>query len=151
MPPDVRREIVSLARSYRGTPYCHRGSTDHSVDCYGLLGRVADTCEALQPLPPLNYSAEFTGNFFANNFFQIFESRGRNFREEGSVVALKQRGSPCHLGILTLKHGVWHMVHTKIERLLHGKVMEEPIGKPFFYERNILDVADFKLAPQEES
>jgi hypothetical protein len=42
------------------------------------------------------------------------------------------------------------MVHTKIERHLHGQVMEEPIGKPFFYERNILDVADFKLAKPED-
>ena len=135
-----RQEIVQRARDLKGTPYCHRGFNDSSVDCYGLVFHVAKTC-GFDPLPVLKYSPSYTGDFFADNFYKIFDAKGRFYREEGAIVALRQNRLPCHLGILTIKHGQWHMVHASLS---DRQVVEHPIGPPFNYNALIFEAADFK-------
>lgn len=111
-------EIVTIARSWIGTPYLHQASVKGAgCDCLGLLRGIwrelhGDEPEAVPPYAPDWATGEET----------LYQALKRHLREidrvaiaPGDIVLFRmmRRGPARHCGILAEKDGALSLIHAR--------------------------------------
>ena len=120
----MRRQIVEAAREYIGVPWQHQGRNIYGVDCVGLLIQAGIKL-GYNPIDITNYSEYYDPNilikaFLDNGCRKIIKTRAVS----GDMIIINVGKAPMHVGILSMKNGVRHIIHAYRPA---GKVREEEV------------------------
>lgn len=115
----MRKEVVAKAREFNGTPFQHQGRIKGTaLDCVGLplcvaeeLGIVDKNGVPLKSRDNLNYSAQPQDQLVHQECQNRLIQKPIEQMADGDVVTLRVPSIPCHVAIVTLVDGVWHMIH----------------------------------------
>lgn len=120
----ARATVVATARGWLGTPWRHQGRNEHGLDCVGLLAVVC------RELGISDYDVDgyarspdttrFLGHLKAGGAIPIRMAAAG----EADIMAFKDQCFPCHVGILSIKSTVLHVIHAHATRRM---VIEEPL------------------------
>jgi len=118
-----RQEIVEHARGWLQTKWRHQGRSKTGIDCAGLIVQVGKELALLDPsVDVLDYGRRTQGPELLNHLKRnLCESRVADIKD-GSIVSFRSPKFPCHIGILSTKHGIRHIIHASIP---HRRVVEE--------------------------
>lgn len=121
---DKREQIVEVARSWVDTKFRHQGRTADGIDCAGLIVQVGIGVQLLDPsCDVLNYGRREHGVEFLKHLRASFDISRVADLQIASVAVFRIPRFPCHVGIISKKHGHLHVIHGS---LLHRRVVEEP-------------------------
>lgn len=123
----IRQDIYLAARAYAEdkVPWRHRGRSPTGVDCGGLIIMMCRHFEV--PHEDIEGYSRFPDG-------QLMTTLGRHLIlaqppiRPGMVAVINDRATPCHVGIVGLKHGQLTMIHSTLAKRV---VREEPF-EPFF-------------------
>lgn len=126
-----RDDVITLARSYcesSGRPavkWRHQGrNREGGVDCLGLPACVAKEL-GISDYDLTNYGRTPEATRFLAHFHAAGCTRVNPVEAaDGDLVIFRQDRYPCHVGILSSKAGVRHIIHASLS---HKKVVEEPL------------------------
>jgi cell wall-associated NlpC family hydrolase len=119
-----REAVVAEARRWLGTPWRHQGRNEHGLDCVGLLAVVC------RDLGISDYDIEgYARSPDTTRFLAHLVTGGAipiRMTDAGpaDIMAFRDQLFPCHVGILSEKSGVPHVIHAHAAR---RKVVEEPL------------------------
>lgn len=110
----TRADVVSEARSWKGTPYAHQHrAKGHAVDCVGLVIGVARELRLVAPdfdVPA--YRPKPDGVTLLAQCRQFMREVPEDEVKPGHVLVLAFRREPQHLGILgDYLHGGFTLIH----------------------------------------
>jgi cell wall-associated NlpC family hydrolase len=127
----TRKSIVNVARSYLDVPWRHMGRSKTGMDCVGLPYLVALALGIDAQDYPEPYRRE-PDNAKLTRFLATQLEQRRPPLKIGMVLALRDTVQPCHIGILSSKNGVPHLIHASVYKRM---VVEEPYARwaPLFY------------------
>lgn len=109
-----RTEITAIAREFLEVPWRHQGRTRTAVDCIGLVCCVGDHFGI--PYEDIDgYSRNPDGRFVAH-LKKYLTFRVPQKVAEGSVVILRDAHHPCHVGIITVKHDQFYLLHASAQK-----------------------------------
>lgn len=119
----TRDEIVEEARKYVAakTRWTHQGRTIRGVDCIGLICCLATTF-GVEYVDREGYSRNPDGTF-VEHILKYMVYRKPQTLVKGCAVVLRDHHNPCHIGIITEKHGRFYLLHSSIQK--HRVVEEE--------------------------
>ncbi len=121
-----RKEIVNLARSYKGTSYKYGGGSKQGMDCSGLVYTVY--AQKGISLPRTSTKQYGTG-----------KSINVQKAQAGDLVFFTQRGRINHVGIVSkIKSGQIWVVHSTTS----SGVIEEDIRSSSYWNKRIRGVRD---------
>lgn len=119
-----RSQIVEIARKYEGVPWLHQGRNIYGLDCVGFIVKVGLDlgCRVID----IKAYSEF---YNPKVLIKAFEDNGcRKIHKSkllsGDIVLINIGKVPMHVGILTMKNGVKHIIHSFGSS---GKVREEEV------------------------
>lgn len=120
----MRGQIVEAARKYIGVPWQHQGRNKFGIDCVGLLVLVAKDL-GLNPLDITTYSQYYNPEvlikaFIDNGCQKVIKTKAIS----GDIMIINIGKVPMHVGILSVKNGVKHIIHSYRPA---GRVREEVI------------------------
>ncbi len=120
----MRRQIVEAAREYINVPWQHQGRNKFGIDCVGLLVLVAKDI-GLNPLDITTYSQYYNPEvlisaFIKNGCRKVIKTKA----ESGDMILINIGKAPMHVGILSMKGEVRHIIHAYRPA---GKVREEEV------------------------
>lgn len=115
----TREEIMLAARRRLGVRYANYGRSDRGLDCLGLACVIADDF-GLPYEDPRDYSRFPDGRMvpMLRRFLVLAQPPIR----VGQLVALRDKHSPCHVGIIGFKDGQLSLIHASLPK---HKVYEE--------------------------
>ena len=121
---DMRQQIVEAAREYIDVPWQHQGRNFHGIDCVGLLIQAGIKL-GYKPLDIIDYSEFYDPSvlikaFFKNGCRKIIKTKAVS----GDIMIINVGRSPMHVGILSWKNNVRHIIHAYRPA---GKVREEEV------------------------
>jgi NlpC/P60 family putative phage cell wall peptidase len=124
-----RPDIVSEARDWLGTPYCHQASLKgQGCDCLGLIRGIWRVCVGDEPEDPPPYLAGQIGqpgdtrlNAAFDRHFQRVALSGL---QPGHVLLFRPRedGPACHCAVLSCADAIIHAYWNR-------SVVETPLSK----------------------
>ena len=107
--------IVAAARGWLGTPWRHQGRTRGGMDCLGLVVVVAREL-GLSERDGTGYSRRATGRALLDPFREEMDEIPLDAVRPGDVVVFADRCYPCHVGILSERHGALGVIHAHASR-----------------------------------
>lgn len=116
-----RDQIVDEARKWIGTPWKHQGRTKSGLDCLGLVVNVAKELN-LSEADEKTYSRRPDGGELIKRFKKEMQQISLNDIQAGDVILFADTAYPCHVAIVSLKHGEFHIIHAHATR---RQVLEE--------------------------
>lgn len=129
-------DIVAEARKWLGTKWVHQGRSKAGIDCAGLLIRVGAAL-GLEARDKVGYKRTPDGHSFLNHIRE--QSDLSTAEVPGCIAVFRERHLPCHVGILSEKHGVTHVIHASMGI---GSVVEEPLSHSL--RENLTEVRRFR-------
>jgi cell wall-associated NlpC family hydrolase len=118
----TRQQVVDTAREWIDTPFRHQGRTKAGVDCVGLCVLTAQklglSSYDLPAYPDTTHRKIFLKSFDENAVHVPI-----NNAQPGDMVVFVDFVNPCHVGILTERHGQLHVIHAVAKM---RKVCETP-------------------------
>lgn len=124
-PKATREQVTTAARAWIDTPFRHQGRSSFGLDCVGLVNVVCAEL-GLSNYDVRGYArrpsqgAEFLKHFQKGGGTPVPLSQA----QPGDLLVFRDGNYPCHVGIMTEKHGVPHVVHATA---LNRKVCEDPL------------------------
>lgn len=118
----TREQIVEEARKWLGTPWRHQGRTDRGIDCAGLVVKVAHAL-GQSTFDDTSYQRTAQKQKLMSYFEQELDTQPLQQLRPGDVVLFRDNSYPCHVGIVTEKHGLPYLIHAHAIRRC---VIEEP-------------------------
>lgn len=119
---------MDAARSYLGVKWRHLGRDRHGVDCVGLLLCAARDV-GMSPPQPDPYARGHRGPQMLAAVRNVGRQVPITERRLGDVLVFRDVRFCAHLGVLSMKYGVEHVINARTDR---GKVIEEPMaGEPW--------------------
>ena len=108
---DMRQQIVEAAREYINVPWQHQGRNFEGIDCIGLLVQVGIKL-GYKPMDITDYSifyspAVLIKAFIDNGCKKIIKTR----IVSGDMIIINIGKAPMHVGILSMKNGIRHIIH----------------------------------------
>ncbi|MDF2367502.1 hypothetical protein [Sneathiella sp.] len=125
-----RREIITEARRWIGTPWRHQGRSRSGVDCVGLVVLVARAL-GLEPEDVAGYARRRDGRALLRHLHNQLQSQSLTNWKIGYIGVFKESAFPIHVGFLSARDGVPTVIHAHARR---RQVIEEalvPYGAPF--------------------
>jgi cell wall-associated NlpC family hydrolase len=116
-----REEIVETARGWIGTPWKHQGRGERGIDCLGLVVVTAKAL-GLSEADEKTYSRRPDGGELIKRFKKEMKEISLNDIRAGDVILFADTSYPCHVAIVSLKHGELHIIHAHATR---RQVLEE--------------------------
>jgi len=108
---DMRQEIVDAARKYADVPWVHQGRNKYGIDCVGLLVLVARDV-GLKPLDVTTYSQFYNSSILIKAFIENgCKKITKTTAQSGDIMAINIGRCPMHVGILSEKRGIKHIIH----------------------------------------
>lgn len=121
----TRQQIVDEARKWDGTPWRHQGRTERGIDCAGLIVKVAHALE-LSAFDTVDYQRTAQRQKLLSYLEQELDVQPLTQLRAGDVVAFRDSAYPCHIGLITEKHGQLYLLHAYA---LRKRVIEEPLNE----------------------
>ena len=122
--PTTRDQIVDTARKYLHVPWVHQGRNKHGLDCVGLLFIVARDL-GIELRDVTGYTKFYNPKTLTKKFHESnCKEVPLNKLIAGDIVVVNVGRAPLHVGILSMKNGTEHIIHS-IAALSH--VREEPV------------------------
>ncbi|MBX6323088.1 MAG: C40 family peptidase [Rhodospirillaceae bacterium] len=114
--------IIAAARSWKGVPWRHQGRSRQGVDCVGLVVAVARDL-GLHPVDWTAYRRHAADREIVARFRAQLHEVPLAEAQPGDVLLFREQAYPCHAAILSVWHGVPHIIHAHASR---RQVVEEP-------------------------
>lgn len=116
---DLNIQIVSQARTWKGTPFHHQARLKgKGCDCLGLVIGVVDKLELkdkngirLAAYDEVTYSKEPNGEYLTEKLLGLLDEVPIADASAGDLVLFKMGNNPQHLAILSDYEGGLGMVH----------------------------------------
>ena len=127
----MRQKIVEISRELVDVPWQHQGRNMFGIDCVGFLIWVGIKA-GYEPIDIIDYSRFYNPKVL----IKAFKDNGCRLVSKaniipGDITIIKVGRSPMHVGILSMKYGVKHIIHAYEPA---GKVLEEELH-PVFEKR----------------
>ncbi len=111
-----RDDVVSVARSYLGTPWRHLGRSEHGLDCVGLIVVVCSILKLsgydLKTYPREPRSSEFLEHFLRGGGTRV----ALDAAFPGDLVLFREQRYPCHVAFLSERDGLPTIIHAHATR-----------------------------------
>jgi cell wall-associated NlpC family hydrolase len=123
----TRDQVVAEARRWIGTNWRHQGRSARGVDCLGLIVMVANAF-GVPVRDRTDYARDPTSSALLVSLRSHLVFVRPDENHVGTVGIFRQVKTPCHVGILTTRNGMLHVVHgragvqTVIEEQVEGAV-----------------------------
>jgi cell wall-associated NlpC family hydrolase len=123
----TRDQVVTEARRWVGVAWRHQGRSARGVDCLGLIVMVANAF-GVPVRDRTDYARDPTSSALLVSLRSHLVFVRPDENHVGTVGIFRQAKSPCHVGILTARDGLLHVVHARagvaavIEERLAGAV-----------------------------
>jgi len=107
----MRQQIVEAAREYLDVPWQHQGRGFFGIDCVGLLVQTGIKI-GYEPMDTKDYSEFYNPKllikaFLDNGCRKIIKTNAVS----GDIMVINVGRSPMHVGILSMKKGIRHIIH----------------------------------------
>ena len=130
----TRTQIIEAARNYLDVPWLHQGRNIHGIDCVGLLIMVGRDI-GLDMKDVKAYSLYYDPIMLARSF------RKNNCKKipktnaiAGDIVTIRVGNAATHVGILTMKENVLHLIHAyRSSRTVREEVVYPLLKKRFYF------------------
>lgn len=120
----LRKNIVTIARSYVGTPFHHQARLKGiGIDCVGLLYCVAVEC-GIKAVDCTTYSRTPDGVTLQTEIEKSVDPLPLSHALPGDILVFRLARHPCHVGIKS-DYGVIHTYGAA------GKVVEHGLQEPW--------------------
>ena len=136
-------DIITCARSWIGTPYCHQAATRGAgADCLGLIRGVWREIHGAEPEAVPAYSMDWSEPQGEERLWQAAQRHmapRRGSPKAGDVILLRMRAGSVakHLGIVSQQGAQPRFIHAYAR---HG-VVESPLSAP--WARRIVAAFEF--------
>lgn len=120
----TRQQIMDEARKWDGTPWRHQGRTERGIDCAGLIVKVAHAL-GLSTFDTVAYQRTAQRQKLLEYFAQEMDLQPLTQLKPGDVVAFRDSAYPCHVGLISERHGELYLIHAYA---LRKRVIEEPLN-----------------------
>lgn len=113
----TREEVVAAARRYleKKARWRHLGRSEEHLDCVGLLWRIQHVDFGIPTKDVSGYS-RYPKDDGLVDFLCSQLVRRDGPPVLGSVVVLRDKAEPCHVGIIGEKHGLPTLIHCSVAR-----------------------------------
>lgn len=117
-------DIIAEARSWIGVKWKHQGRTRSGLDCLGLVVVVAHKL-GISDVDEKTYSPRPDGVSLVKRFAEEMDEIALADMRAGDVVMFADSKYPCHVAIVSEKHGQLYIIHAHATR---RQVLEERYG-----------------------
>ena len=114
-------DIIAAARRWIGVKWKHQGRTRSGIDCLGLVVLVAKEC-GIADVDQKTYSPRPDGKSLVRRFSEEMDKIMLTEMQPGDVILFADSIYPCHVAIVSEKHGQLHIIHAHATR---RQVLEE--------------------------
>ncbi len=108
----THKQIIKTARKYIDVPWEHQGRSYFGVDCLGLLVLVAKELK-FNPIDVIDYSMFYNPKLLIKGFLNNgCRKIAISNAVSGDMVLINVGKAPMHVGILSWKDNVRHIIHS---------------------------------------
>ena len=115
-------DVITETLTWLGVPWRHQGRSRVSVDCVGLVIKIAHELD-LSGFDSTTYDRRPNGINFLSSFNEHMDRVKSGTEQHGDVVVMRDDRLPCHCGLLVPFRGADDLVHASAKR---KKVVMEP-------------------------
>lgn len=103
----TRKDIVSAATDWIGTPYKHAGRNQYGIDCAGLIIKVANQT-GVSNHDTKNYPKRPNAHDFIREMKEHLRRLKVRDARPGDIIMFRGPRIPCHVGILDFDDCIIH-------------------------------------------